>query len=75
MYIHTIHLEHMDETFTPTLNVTINKSIVKETDVIELLGPDEMVFYHAIRTDLDKLKKAPKQHVIDRILNFSKSLR
>jgi len=65
----------MDEIFTQTLNVTINQAIVKETDVIEFLDADEVVFYHAIRTDLDLLTRAPQQQTIDNILNFSNSLR
>ena len=65
----------MDETSTTTLNVTINKAIVKESDVIELLGSDEMIFYHAIRTELDLLQRIPQQQTIDNILNFSKGLR
>ncbi|QKJ31417.1 hypothetical protein HQ865_17145 [Mucilaginibacter mali] len=65
----------MDETSTRTLNVTANQANVMETDVIALMDADEMVFYHAIRTDLDALQRVPQQHVIDNILNFSKSLR
>jgi hypothetical protein len=65
----------MDETYTRTLNVTINKADVKESDVMELLEPDEMIFYHAIRADLDLLQRVPQQQTIDNILNFSKSLR
>lgn len=65
----------MDETSTQTLNVTTNQAIVKESDVIELLDADELVFYHAIRTDLDLLQRAPQQQTIENILNFSKSLR
>jgi hypothetical protein len=65
----------MEETFTTTLNVTINKAIVKETDAIELLGANEMMFYHTIRTDLDMLRRVPKKQTIDHILNFSKGKR
>lgn len=65
----------MDETSTQTLNVTINKATVKESDVMELLDADEVIFYHAIRTDLDLLRRVPQQQTIENILNFSKSLR
>jgi hypothetical protein len=65
----------MDETSTTTLNVTVNQANVKESDVISLLGMDEVIFYHAIRSDLDLLQKAPQQQTIDNILNFSKSRR
>jgi hypothetical protein len=65
----------MDETSTTTLNVTINKAIVKESDVIELLETDVMIFYHAIRIDLDLLQRAPQQQTIDNILMYSRSVR
>ncbi|GAB3919991.1 hypothetical protein [Mucilaginibacter myungsuensis] len=65
----------MDETSTQTINVTTNPSTVKESDVLELLDADELVFYHAIRTDLDTLQRVPQQQTIDNILNFSKGLR
>lgn len=65
----------MDETSTTSLNVTVNQVNVMETDVIALMDADEMVFYHAIRTDLDALQRVPQQQTIDNILNFSKSLR
>jgi hypothetical protein len=63
----------MDETFT-TLNLIANKATLKESDVIALLDPDEMVFYHAIRSELDLLQKKPSQQTLDIILQFSKSL-
>lgn len=65
----------MDETSTTSLNVTVNQVNAMETDVIALMDADEMVFYHAIRTDLDALQRVPQQQTIDNILNFSKSLR
>jgi len=65
----------MDETSTTTLNVTTNKATVKESDVISLLGMDEVIFLHSIRSDLDLLQRVPKQQTIDNILNFSKSQR
>ena len=65
----------MDETSTKTLNVTVNKANMMESDVIALMDADEMVFYQTIRADLDLLKKAPQQQTIDNILNFSKNLR
>lgn len=65
----------MDEPSTKILNAIVNQATVKETDVIALLGADEMIFYHSIRPDLDLLQKKPKKQTIDIILNFSKSLR
>lgn len=65
----------MDETFTKNLNVTTNKAIVKELDAIELLSTDEVIFYQIIRSDLDKLQRAPQKQTIDNILNFSRALR
>jgi hypothetical protein len=65
----------MDETSTTTLNVTNNQATVKESDVTALMDPDEMVFYHAIRADLDLLQRVPHQQTIDNILKYSTSLR
>ena len=64
----------MDETFTSTLNVLTNKAKVNEELQVNLEG-DELVFYHAIRADLDLLKKNPKLQTIHHILDYSKSLR
>jgi len=64
----------MDETFTTTLNVLTNKAKVNEELQVNLEG-DELVFYHAIRADLDLLKKNPKLQTIHHILDYSKSLR
>jgi hypothetical protein len=65
----------MDETSTTTLNVTNNQSAVKESEEIALMDPDEMVFYHAIRADLDLLQRVPQQQTIDNILKYSKNQR
>lgn len=64
----------MDEIST-TLNVIANKATLKESDVIALLDPDEMMFYHAIRSELDLLRKKPSQRVLDNIMLFSQILR
>ena len=64
----------MEETFTTTLNVLTNKAKVNEELQVNLEG-DELVFYHAIRADLDLLKKNPKLQTIHHILDYSKSLR
>jgi hypothetical protein len=64
----------MDETFTTTLNVLTNKAKVNEELQVNLEG-DELMFYHAIRADLDLLKKNPKLQTIHHILDYSKSLR
>lgn len=64
----------MDEIST-TLNVIVNKATLKESDVIALLDQDEMMFYHAIRSELDLLRKKPSQRVLDNIMLFSQILR
>jgi hypothetical protein len=64
----------MDETFTTTLNVLTNKAKVNEELQVNLEG-DELMFYHALRADLDLLKKNPKLQTIHYILDYSKSLR
>jgi hypothetical protein len=64
----------MDETFTTTLNVLTNKAKVNEELQVNLEG-DELMFYHALRADLDLLKKNPKLQTIHHILDYSKSLR
>jgi hypothetical protein len=65
----------MGETFTTNLNAITNKAQVKESDVQENLEADEVIFYHAIRADLDLLTKKPKLQTIHHILDYSKSLR
>ena len=64
----------MDETFTTILNVLTNKAKVNEELQVNLEG-DELMFYHALRADLDLLKKNPKLQTIHHILDYSKSLR
>jgi len=64
----------MDETFTTTLNVLTNKVKVNE-ELQENLEGDELMFYHALRADLDLLKKNPKLQTIHHILDYSKSLK
>ena len=65
----------MGETFTTTFNTFTNKAQVKQSEVQENLEADDMIFYHAIRADLDLLKKKPKLQTIHHILDYSKSLR
>jgi hypothetical protein len=65
----------MSETSTTTLNEIANISKVKEQDVIEQMDADEIIFYHALRIDLDELTVKPQPKVIESILDYSKSLR
>jgi hypothetical protein len=65
----------MGETSTTTLNAIINKANVKELDEIAQMDADELIFYHAIRIDLDLLVKKPKPRTIESILNHSLSSR
>ncbi len=64
----------MEETFTKTLNLLTNKAKVNE-ELQENLEGDELMFYYALRTDLDLLKKKPKLKTIHHILDHSNSLR
>ena len=65
----------MGETFTTTLNNTSNQKAMNESEAIENLEADDLMFYHSLRTDLDLLKKNPSSETIHNILNYSKSLR
>ncbi len=65
----------MNETSTKTLNVNLKKYAMKETDVATFIDVDDMMFYHAIRPDLDLLQKKPQETTIQHILNFSKRSR
>lgn len=38
------------------------------------LGEDELAFYSAIQNDLKKIEVTPKDSLIDKILNYSRSL-
>jgi len=64
----------MDETFTTTLNLLTNKVKVNE-ELQENLEGDELMFYHALRADLDLLKKSPKVQTVHQVLDYSLSLR
>jgi len=64
----------MDETFTTTLNLLTNKAKVN-AELQENLEGDELMFYHALRADLDLLKKKPKLQTIHYILDYSRSFR
>jgi hypothetical protein len=65
----------MGETFTTTLNNASNQKAMNESEAIENLEADDLMFYHSLRTDLDLLKKNPSSETIHNILNYSKSLR
>ncbi|NCD71626.1 hypothetical protein [Mucilaginibacter agri] len=66
----------MGEIFTTTfLNVINNQDAMDKSTVIENMDGDEMLFYHAIRTDLDKLQLKPNLQTIHNILNYSKQVR
>ncbi len=65
----------MNETSTTIYQEITNTTEVKDSDVIEIMDADEVIFYHAIRVDLDLLYKKPKAFTIDRILEYSKSKR
>ncbi|QJD94981.1 hypothetical protein HH214_03335 [Mucilaginibacter robiniae] len=58
-----------------TLKTNTGKAMVKGRDMIECAEADEVIFFHALRTELDRLQKRPKQHTIDNILQHSRNLR
>ncbi len=66
----------MDETSTKFLNaITNGKDMVEGIDVTEYADADELLFHHALRTELDALQVKPKKQTIENLLNYSKSLR
>ncbi|MVN92279.1 hypothetical protein [Mucilaginibacter aquatilis] len=66
----------MDETSTKFLNaITKGNDMVEGIDVTEYADADELIFHHALRTELDTLQVKPKKQTIDNLLNYSKSLR
>jgi hypothetical protein len=65
----------MDETSTTTLNETSNQKAMNESEAIENLDADDLIFYTSLRTDLDQLKKNPSPQTIHKILDYSKSTR
>ena len=65
----------MGENSTTILNAITDMAKVKGTDIVEYMDADELIFYHALRTELDLLNKKPNQHSIDIILEHSRSLR
>jgi hypothetical protein len=66
----------MDETSTKFLNaITNGKAMVEGIEVKEHTSADELLFHHALRTELDTLQVKPSRNTVDKILNYSKSLR
>jgi len=71
---HTIKL--MDETSTNFLNTFSNgNAMVEGLEVTEYADADELMFHHSLRTELDVLQVKPRSQTIEKILNYSKSLR
>jgi hypothetical protein len=65
----------MGEISTTTLNETSKQKAMNESEAIENLEADDLIFYHSLRNELDHLKKNPSLQTIHNILNYSKSLR
>jgi hypothetical protein len=65
----------MGENSTFIFNAITNKAMVNEQDIIEHVDADALIFYHALRTEMDLLQVKPKKQTIDKILEYSKSLR
>jgi hypothetical protein len=65
----------MTESFTTTINPTNSLDMNEQETTIENIGADEVIFYNAIRADLDMIAFHPKADTVQKILNHSKSLR
>jgi hypothetical protein len=65
----------MDETSTKFLNAISNNAMVEGLDVTEYVDADELLFHHALRTELDSLEKKPAPKIIDNLLKYSENLR
>jgi hypothetical protein len=65
----------MGETSTKFFNATTNNAMVEGLDVTEYVDADELLFHHALRSELDALETRPKKQTIDNLLSYSKSLR
>ncbi|MFD1258698.1 hypothetical protein ACFQ3S_17965 [Mucilaginibacter terrae] len=65
----------MGETSTKFFNATTNNVMVERLDVTECVDADEMLFHHALRTELDALQMRPRKQTIEKLLSYSKSLR
>jgi hypothetical protein len=71
---HTIKL--MDKNSTNFLNTFSNSNAMVEGLVItEYADADELIFHHSIRAELDTLQLKPSPQTIEKLLNYSKSLR
>jgi len=65
----------MEETSTKISNAITNNAMVQGLDVTEHADADELLFHHAIRSELDALQVKPSKLTIEKLLNYSKSLR
>ena len=65
----------MDENSTKIFNATTNNAMVEGLDVTEYVDADELLFHHALRSELDALQMKPKTQTIENLLSYSKSLR
>ena len=65
----------MDEISTTTLNKATKQQAMNDSEAMENLEGDDLIFYHSLRQEMDQLKKNPSLQTIHNILNYSKSLR
>jgi hypothetical protein len=63
----------MIETSTPTTN-SLQNDMVQNKLTSEDLGEEEQSFYDSIKKNLNTIARTPGKDVIDRILNYSKSV-
>ena len=66
----------MDETSTKFLNaITKSNAMVDGIDVTKYADADELLFHHALRSELDALQIKPRKQTIENLLSYSKNLR
>jgi hypothetical protein len=63
----------MIKTSTRPFN-SLHTEIVKSSDTAEDLSEEEQSFYTFIKPDLNKINLKPNPALIDKILNYSRSL-
>ena len=64
----------MIKTSTKNTN-SLPEEVVTLSETSNDLGEDELAFYSAMQSDLQKIEVTPKDSLIDRILSYSQSLK
>lgn len=63
----------MIKTSTKTTN-SLPQEMVTLSETANELGEEELAFYASIKKDMTKLEVSPKESLIEKILNYSRSL-